>query len=104
MKDYVVSKITTNSDGNGELVLSGQLVVKNAAKIKSDLEKLKVKTSKLVCLLKDVEDFDTSMAQLLKAFSNKHEANNVDVLFDYQLNNDLTVLVTRSGIINDNNI
>ncbi len=100
---YKISKISKSDDGVSEVVLSGLLVVTNASKIKTELNKLKFKTKEAKVVVSDVDDFDLSMAQLLKAFIIKNKKNNIKVSCDFQLNDDLNVLLNRSGILKELN-
>lgn len=100
---YKISKITKTDDGVSELTISGQLVIANASKIKADLVKLSFKTKQVKFVIKDVDDFDLSMVQLLKALVLQCENKNVKVSCDFQLNDDLNVLLNRSGVIEELN-
>jgi anti-anti-sigma factor len=92
--------IEENKNNNSaELTLSGELVLEKIPEVQAKLQAVSDKFAEIHVVLKDVSQIDMSAMQLLPALDKKMKANNKNVKFTFDLNNDKQRLIERSGFL-----
>ncbi len=96
IQDAVESGVT-------KISLSGQLVVFNSKKILKQIKSVKSDTTKVSIKLEEVEDLDLSVIQILKAFALDKAKQGVQVQYELDLNSELQILLTQTGLLSSLN-
>lgn len=99
MKKGSVSITTTGTDPNTtRLLLEGQLVIRNAGVIKTELLRALYNSQNLIVAFKHIVKLDVSVLQLLVALQKSAAVLRKDVSFDIEINEHTLSVLQNSGL------
>ena len=96
-ESFVIKTITTSFD-NTQVLLEGQLIIRNAAIIKRDLLIALNNSQKLELIFKSVTKVDVAFLQLLIALQKSAANLRKKVLFDMALTDYMKSVIKNSGL------
>ena len=99
MKTQSVSIITSAiSNDSKEVKLEGQLTIKNAASIKSDLLSALTSSKTVKIIFKNVIKIDLAVLQLIIALQKSAARDNKEFLLDNELTDNIKSVLLNSGL------
>lgn len=98
MKDYKVTVSKDKKENSTQIVMQGHLGLGQMTEIKADVLKALKGTTAITIVVKEVEESDISLFQLITAIEKHCKANKIAFKVEYNLPDDQKNLFVKSGI------